>query len=434
MQRQKHVESLPIRIKEDKLIVEHLTLESEDVVRYFDEVPLDARLERFEQALAIGTTALRTMQTYENLDLIDRKFTRLSSTFEAKLKEMLDVIKKEVDDKFGKKGDVTLVVEKHFGKDGEVAALMDDYFGEDGQLSNLVETHFGKKGSFIEVVEKYFGEKGVFSELVEDMVGDKGKLKELLDPGKKGTPFNLLLEEIKQENTQLITRILEEKAKEEIKAKTTLKGYEFEDWVYDALCEIARASKAGDIVERVSTETSASLAKSKKGDFVISPGETKDVKIVVEAKGGSSGLGSIRVIKILLDHAMKSRDAQYGILVAKHRDALPAFVGYFNEYDNMLVCALSKNGDPTLDYEILDVAYKWAKLQTLKRSQGGGKFTAADIRKGLRTAKIELDEFQKILAQCDNIDSATAGIRASCSNMRSRLSTTIESLLGSLAA
>ena len=55
--------------------------------------------------------------------------------------------------------------------------------------------------------------------------------------------------------------------KEDITARTPLKGFEFERWVYDNLCEIARSSKAGDEIEQVSTETSESLANSKKGDF-----------------------------------------------------------------------------------------------------------------------------------------------------------------------
>jgi hypothetical protein len=432
VQRQKHEEALPIRIKDNKLIINHHTIESEDTVRYFEEVPLELRLERFDQALAIGTTALKTMQTYENLDLIDRKFSRLQTSFESKLKDTLGTIRKEVDDKFGKKGDVTLLVEKHFGPQGEVSHLMEDYFGKDGQLSKLVEAHFGIKGSFNETIDKYFGEKGLFHEQVENMLGDKGRLRTILDPGEKGTPFNLLLEEIKAENIKLVDRILQEKVKEELTVKTPLKGFEFEDWVYETLCEIAKSGKSGDVVEQVSTETSESLSKSKKGDFVLSLGENPNLRVVVEAKNWSSGL-SLPKIKLVLEEAMKARNAQYGLLISKQKEALPPFVGYFNEYDNMLVCALSKNDDPNLNLEIMDIAYKWAKLQVLRRNKESGRVDATEVSKELNATKDELKEFQKVLTQCDNIDSSSAVIRESCTTMKSRVSSRIDSLLGKLS-
>jgi len=431
-QRQKHDETLPIRIRDNKLIIEHVTLESEDTVRYFEEIPLDTRLERFDQALAIGTTALKTMQTFENLDLIDRKFSRLQTSFESKLNDTLGTIRKEVDDKFGKKGDVTLFVDKHFGPKGEVSSLMEEYFGKDGQFNKLVEAHFGVKGSFNETVDKYFGEKGLLQEQVENLLGDKGTLRTILNPGEKGTPFNLLLEEIKAENIKLIDRILQEKVKEELTAKTPLKGFEFEVWVYETLCEIARLGKSGDVVEQVSTETSESLANSKKGDFVLSLGENPNLRIVVDAKNWSSRL-SLPTIKDVLGKAMKARNAQYGLLISKQKEALPPFVGYFNEYDNMLVCALSKNDDPNLNFEIMDIAYKWAKLQVLRRNRESGRVDASEVSKELNATKDELKEFQKILTQCDNINGSSAAIRESCNAMRSRVSSRIDSLLGKLS-
>lgn len=411
----------------------HHTIETEDTVRYFEMVPTELCLERFDQALAIGTTALKTMQTYENLDLIDRKFSRLQTSFESKLKDMLGTITKEVDDKFGKKGDVTLLVEKHFGPKGEVSSLMEQYFGKDGQLGKLVEDHFGVKGSFNETVDKYFGEKGLFQEQVESMLGDKGKLRTILNPGEKGTPFNLLLEEIKAENIKLIDRVLQEKVKEELTAKTPLKGSEFEIWVYETLCEIARSGKSGDVVEQVSTETSESLSNSKKGDFVLSLGENPKLRVVVEAKNWSSGL-SLPKIKIVLEEAMKARNAQYGLLISKQKEALPPFVGYFNEYDNMLVCALSKSDDPNLNFEIMDIAYKWAKLQVLRRNRESGRVDASEVSKEMNAMKDELKEFQKILTQCDNIESSSAVIRGSCNTIKSRVSSRIDSLLGKLSA
>jgi hypothetical protein len=130
---------------------------------------------------------------------------------------------------------------------------------------------------------------------------------------------------------------------------------------------------------------------------------------------------------------MKARNAQYGILVSKQRDALPAFVGYFSEYDNMLICALGKNDDPTLNYEIMDIAYKWAKLQVLRRNRESGRVDASEVSKELNAVKDEFKEFQKILAQCDNIDNSSAAIREACNAMKSKISCRIDALLGKLS-
>jgi hypothetical protein len=430
--RQKHVDELPIRIEDDKLIIDHFESDSEDVVRYFEDVEEEALLERFGQALAVGTIALRTMRSYENIDLIERKFNRMQSSFESRLKETLTEITKEVDDKFGKKGDVTLFVDKHFGEKGEVPTLVEAYFGKDGQLSRLMEDRFGVKGSFSETVDKYFGEKGLFQEQVEKILGDKGSLKALLDPGQEGTPFNLLIEDIKAENAELIKKIVAEKVREEFTAKTTLKGFEFEEWVYTTLCEIARSSNLGDVIEDVSKETSESLLASKKGDFVLTLGENPNLRIAVDAKNYSTKL-TFPKIKETLERAMKARNAQYGMLVSKQRDALPAFVGYFSEYDNMLICALGKNDDPTLNYEIMEIAYKWAKLQVLRKNRESGKVDVSVVSRELNAVKDELKDFQKILSQCENIDTSSTAIRETCKTMKSKVSSRIDDLLGKLS-
>jgi len=427
MQRQRSVDAIPIGIKDGKLVIRNIALESEDVVSYFEDVPESATLERFEQALEIGTTALRTMQTYENLNLIDKRFNQLSMAFETRLNQTLDGISKEVDGKFGEKGDVTMLIEKHFGKKGEVSSLVEGYFGEDGLFSKLLGDYFSEKGQLNDLVEKYFGPKGVFQEQAETFLGDKGKLRELLDPSRKGTPFYQLLEEIRSENQKLIERIILEKGKESLKDQTTLKGYEFEDECYEYLCAIARREKGGDAIEDVSEEQSKAVFGSKKGDFLISLGLTPGLRIVVEAKNWTNQL-TMPEIKSMLGTAMKARNAQYALLIAKERNALPKFVGYFNEFDNMLLCALSKSGDATINQEIIDVAYKWAKLQVLRRNQESGQINAFELKKEIQSLKDELKGFQRILTQCDNIEDASMAIRKEGSGMKLRLLGKIESL------
>jgi len=263
-------------------------------------------------------------------------------------------------------------------------------------------------------------------------LGEKGKLVDILDPNKKGCPLNLLLEEIKLENKKLREEIIKKTAIEDIVSRTTLKGYDFEDQCYEMLCEIAKRETSGDIVEKIGTDPSHVLFKSKKGDFSIALGENPSLRITVEAKNFQSQI-SFPTIENTLTRAMKAREAQYAILVVKERESLPRFVGYFKEFGNMLICALGKKDTNQQNFEILDIAYKWAKMQVLLReTKVTPKIDGVKLGDKLSSIKSLLTQFQNILAQCDNIEGATGKIREECGKLKSKLAQQIDDVTNSI--
>jgi hypothetical protein len=440
--------SLSVNIVNKKLTIRDIVIDNEEVVQYFSEVPVDARLERLEQALAVGTVALKTMGTYERIDLIEKRFGDLSKRFDRSLEKTLADIQREVEDKFGKKGDVRLLVERYFAREGEIPKLIQEYFGKEGKIANIlneqfgkegnlqkvVDSYFGDKGQVRKIVDDYFGEKGAFKDQLEKYIGDKGKLVDILDPTKKGTPLYALMEEIREENKNLREEIVKKMAIQAAESMTTKKGFVFEDDCYAMLCAIAKHEKPVDEVERLTTSGSKTVPGSKKGDFRINLGNNNKLRIVVEAKDYATPL-SLPDIKDSLQQAMKARDAQYAIFVAKDVNALPSFIGYFNEVGNdMLVCALSSGEDVRLSYEILDVAYHWAKMQVLRKETAASKpFDAKQVVTDLNTLNSELARFQKILNYCGSIDKLTISIRAEANELKTKFGSQIAELIGKLS-
>ena len=113
-------------------------------------------------------------------------------------------------------------------------------------------------------------------------------------------------------------------------------------------------------------DVSGRAGKSKKGDFVATlDGSGK--RIVFEMKDVDS-IGPTGV-RAELKEAMDSRDAAYGVLVARSRASLAGGIGRFNEYDgNILACALGDaEGNPAMDGGMIGVAYRWARARPVRR-------------------------------------------------------------------
>jgi hypothetical protein len=448
MQRQiQKAQHPPVFIKNGNLIIKDVTIDDEEVVSYFKDVPEHVRLERLEEALAVGTVALKTMGTYEKIDLVEKKFKDMAYKFDRSLKDALDKMKEEVNDKFGQRGQVKALVDQYFSKNGEIPRLICEHFGEggklaqifnakfgqEGELKRIVDSYFGENGQLKHTIEAYFGEKGKFAEQVEKYIGDKGKLMDILDVNKKDSPLYNLMQEIKEENEKLRKDIIKQTGVQEMLLKSPQKGVDFEEDCYSMLCAIAKREHPPDEVQDVSKTISRTIHGSKKGDFNIILGQNPNLKIVVDAKSHSTQL-TLPQIKETLSTALRARDAQYGILVVKDINSLPQFLGYFNELgEDMLVCALS-NKSMEINFEILDIAYRWAKLRILqKMASTSRKINEVEVKQDLGQLKSELAGFTRILSLCDDIDRTTDKIRVQIKSLKRSLERGIQTLLDGLS-
>lgn len=336
-----------------------------DVVGYFQDVPAKARAERLQVALKLGVVALRTIGTTERVDYVEKRFNELRGRFE-----------KELEKTFGPNGEVSRIIEDHFGEDGTVPKSIEDAFGEDGQLQGLLDETFGEDGRLV---------------------------KELFDPSRPGTPLFKLRLEVERQFADLRKELGLAEKEQEMAAKTTLKGAQFEDVCESLLANIAKP--LGDLVQRT-TDKPGSVKGSKKGDFVISISDRPDIRLVVEAKD-LAGM-SINSIENEMKEALENRGAAYGIFVARSVSALPKTVGWFNEYwGNTLVLALGEDAEAPLQAELLRVGYKWARTKALAaRATAVEGLDATLIQARVEEARRSMKKFAQIRTHCTNAKQA----------------------------
>lgn len=284
------------------------------------------------------------------------------------------------------------------------------------------EVDFVEKGfnSLLSKFEKMFDPSletshlGKLARLLKEYFDRGGTVENMLDPMVENTPLGKLRLEILREIKELREAIAKEEAKEEVIDITTLKGYAFEDACEEILSEFV-SKHIGDEFERKTKEV-GEVAGSFAGDFVITPREFPDRKIVLETKDWNS----VTLPQIIgnLENAMTNRGARYGIFVSKYKEALPKKVGWFNEFrGNMLVCALGSREADTFFPEMLNIAYQWAKLRVEREITIEEKALEA-LAKGMREIERRLDMFSQIQRQCTNVENATKEIRALSDNLK----------------
>jgi len=286
-----------------------------------------------------------------------------------------------------------------------------------GEEMDFVEKEFN---SLLSKFEKMFDPSletshlGKLVSLLKEYFDKGGTIENMLDPMVENTPLGKLRLEILREIKGIRDVITKKEAEEGMADITTLKGYIFEDACEEILSEFV-SKHMGDILER-KTKEPGNLVGCFAGDFVITPREFPDKKIVLETKAR----GKVDLPQILenLEKAMENRNAKYGIFVSKYKESLPKKVGWFNEYrGNMLVCALGSSDADTFFPEILNIAYQWAKLR-LKREITIEEEALEVITEGISEIERKLDTFSQIKEQCTNVEKATEKIRKISDNLR----------------
>jgi len=247
-------------------------------------------------------------------------------------------------------------------------------------------------------------------------------VKELLDPNVDGATSNggiaRVLAEVEKIKIKLNIREAEQRG--------TQKGFDFEDHCQPILESIAKVF--GDTVEP--TGDTQDL-KDKKGDFVYT---IKDLgsKIVLEMKDKEQI--TLPYIKEQLDGGMQNRAAQFGIFVSKKREALPNYVGLFNEYDNnKLVIALgSELEDEIIHDDLIRVAIGWARSKLKQESGQGSGIDTGKIRIKIQSVEEKMKNLTDVKTKCTGIENSTASIRSTVDTVQADIATDLKEILESM--
>ena len=354
-----------IQVKEGKLVVSNFETNEEEVVEILKEIKPEDLESRFKSSLRVGVTALKTVRTAERVSYIEKEFNKLDTKFNEALSATSDEISDKIDTIFWRKRRSS----KHVGKE-----LWRRWQSE----RNNGKSPRGKR-NFFRITRETFRQGWHYCQ-------------DIFDPLKEGTPLNKLRKMLTEELSQLRTAVGVKQGIEEMKQKSTKKGFEFEDACEEFLSKIVRIHM-GDKLDRTS-DTVGEVTNSKNGDFVIDVNGKPENRIVVEAKDWNE-IGLPKIHKEI-EEALENRAAKCAILVVKWIEALPSSVGCFNCYDeNKFVIGLGSKNDGTLHEEILHVAYCWARTNLLKKSSNSQKIDFELVDSRLGEIKKQLDAFWK---------------------------------------
>ena len=260
---------------------------------------------------------------------------------------------------------------------------------------------------------------------LQEQFGDLQKItKELLDPNAPSSATNTVVGRILNEVEKIQTKLNIREAEQ----GGTKKGFDFEDYCQPILESIAKVF--GDTVDK--TGDTEGLIDDK-GDFVYT---IKDLgsKIVLEMKDMKPI--TLPYIKEQLDGGMTNRAAQYGIFVSKKREALPKYVGIFNEYDdNKLVIALgSELEDEIIHDDLIRVAIGWARSKLKQQSGQGSAIDTGKIRIKIESVQKKMENLENIKAKCTGIQNHTKEIMAIAKEVKDNIDANLKKILESMNA
>jgi hypothetical protein len=394
-------EPLPaVRVLEDRIVVERLTVADPALAAYLRERPADDRTVIVERALRIGLLALQDAGVSVNVDVVRNEFEKLVHQAE------------QVNERAATALEQTLRTNFADG-DGRVPRTLEKFLGDRGALRKMVDELFDEKkrdsaiGRIGRMLETYFD-------------GDASKLAVLLDPTRMNSPMHQFRQEMaagfKSLNDRLVAIEAAAAARASERSKSAAKGGDFEDLLEGLLGELARG--AGDLLDRTADEAGSTM-RSKKGDFVLTVNSElargADLRIVVEAKDRKV---SGREMREELREAKTNRSAAVALVVFTPAHA-PTGIAPFDVRAGDVYCVL----DPAApDPVMLEAAVRLARLlaiTSLRETQA--EIDSSAIGAALVAIREQLDVIKGLKAQLTSISGAASGVSTGLDRLRDNI-------------
>ena len=402
-----------IRVLDDRIVVERLTVSDPALAAYLRERGPDDRALIVERALRIGLVALQDAGVTVNVDVVRGEFEKLvrqnEQTNERAALALAETLRTNFADGDGR---LPRTLEKFLGDRGALRTMVDELFDEKKRDSAI-----GRMGRML---EKYFD-------------GDASKLALLLDPTRMNSPMHQFREEMaagfKSLNERLVAIEAAAAARATERSKSAAKGGDFEDLVEALLGEVARG--AGDLLDRTVDEAGSTM-RSKKGDFVLTVNPMlargADLRIVVEAKDRKV---SGREMREELRDAKTNRSAAVALVIFTPAHA-PTGIAPFDVRAGDVYCVL----DPAApDVATLEVAVRLARLLALSSlRETEAEIDSAAIGAALTGIREQLDVIKGLKAQLTSISGAASGVSTGLDRLRDNVIARVVEAEAELAA
>jgi Arc/MetJ-type ribon-helix-helix transcriptional regulator len=338
-------------LKNKSVIINNLTVDDINTYKILKDIKEDKREDFIKKAIVIGTIGLRNLYLTENVDYIEKEFKGLMNQFESRSEGIRDMIEETFD------------IESNSSSLGKLRVLFEDYFDR-----------------------------------------RKGKMSDLLSPFEEESPIKKLKDEIFKKIQDLRDELLKERVKEEITAKTTLKGRKFEDIVLENV-EIFCAPYEDKV-----TFVGDKLGKTNKiGDINIDIDSNDKKRITIECKDTCAYSHKKTVDEI--GDAIKNRDAKFGIFLFKEQSQIPSALQPIKITNNYIVTSFDDYG--------LYFAFRVAKIFVERSTESKQKTIPVEkIQKEIEELKRKLLAFSNIQTKLTQIDNASSYIRENIERLK----------------
>ncbi len=370
---------------------------------FFSVVATQAESKREQTVLdiiAVGSAAMRRVQTTIDVDFVGKRFAELTLKFNQSLDGIERKIREEVSKRFSPTesgsyvkavGDlVKSAKEELTTKDRELHALLDPEKKNSavGRLAELIEEATAQFEQMFDPDAKgsYAAQ---LNEKLTELFGGNGRT------GVLNTSLSEALQPVLRELRELKEKMEARKAAEQVIATSSLKGRPFEELVQVRLSYLAQPF--GDDIAAVGSGNGGSRA----GDFVLTiNGSGK--RVVVEARDRKQM--SLPAIKLDLEREMKERAADVAVYVSSGLDMLPQHVGNFQIYGDKLVTTLDN----------LPIAYRVARVMALMEAPEGEVDISA-LRAVLGKIRDAAHSLRNVRTKVSQIEKFADGIRTDAS-------------------
>ncbi|MBJ7521537.1 MAG: hypothetical protein JHC84_17695 [Solirubrobacteraceae bacterium] len=400
-----------VGVRNGRLMIDGLLVDDETVVRLAEDSEEPAQFVR--DALVIGARVLDREQAGTNTDFVRAEFERsareLKDEFTLRAKAVADRLDQKVDETFGPDdGHVTKALTRHFGDESTAAVQHKVRKVLDEVAAQMRED-----------LRRQLTSDSADNPIVAIQKASLGAMKQNAD--QQNAHLRVMAEKMEAMKLELAALKAEQDKFEELDAERergTAKGRTYEEALAEALDTLAAAR--GDVCDAV-------------GDYGGEGGRKGDVVIAIDACGGPARGRVVFEAKNRrlskkealeeLDGALKSRSADYAVLVVPSDEKLPARTNPLREFNgDKLFVTFDPDEGSTL---ALEVAYGLARARVLQARSETDRVDPDAVRAEVERAQGGMDEVRRIKTQLSNartsIDNAQGIVDAMALTVRSHL-------------
>lgn len=393
-----------VRLEGDRIVIDGLSISDPALAAFLGERQAAEREAIAERALRIGLLALQDVGVTVNVDAVRTEFERMMRQAEVVNERAATALEQTLRANFADgDGRLPRTLERFLGDRGALRSMVDELFDERKRDSAI-----GRIGTML---ERYFD-------------GDASKLAHLLDPTRLNSPMHQFRQEIaagfKGLEERLVAIEAAAAARGAERARSAVKGIDFEDLLDGMLGDIARGS--GDMVDRTTLEA-GTLMRSKKGDFVLTVDPTVargcDLRVVIEAKDRPM---STRQMREELREARENRGAAVAVAVFTPAHA-PKGIAPFTIAGGDVYCVIDPEAP---EPATLEAAIRLARLLALATlAERDVTVDAAAIGAALTGIREQLELVRQMKSQLTSIASATKNVAVGLDEMRAGILTRV---------